>query len=385
MKPPVRWVSLGEYIEPCDERNEDENYGAESVRGLSTLKSVIETAANLNGVSLASYKLLPPKAIAYVPDTSRRGDRISLGMNETENTYLVSSISAVFRVLSEEVLDPAYLYLWFCRPEFDRYARFHSWGSAREAFSFDDMKRVRIPLPDIEVQKRIVAAWRGLRQLKEQNEALADSLDKLCLAQIEALRKAASDEKGAAVSWATLGEYIEPCDERNEDGMFTVDDVRGISIEKRIIPTKADMTNVSLSPYKIVHQKEFCFVTVTSRNGDKISLAENDTGSDCIVSSSYEVFRTHPEVLDPTYLYLWFCRPEFDRYARFHSWGSAREAFSLDEMKRVRIPLPDIEVQRRIAAVYSAAREARRIAAEAGKRSETICPALMRRVAEEAV
>lgn len=382
MKPPVRWVSLDDYIEPYDERNENGAFGEESVRGVTSKGVFDKTKANTDGLDFRKYKIVRAGQIAYNPSRINLG---SISLNQ-DKPYIVSPMYQVFRLkVGITDLDVEFLHLFLHRPEFLRSTLFFAHGSVRDVFSLEEMKRVRIPLPDIEVQKRIVAAWRGLLQLKEQNEALADSLDKLCLAQIEALRKAASDEKGAAVSWATLGEYIEPCDERNEDGMFAVDDVRGISIEKRIIPTKADMTNVSLSPYKIVHQKEFCFVTVTSRNGDKISLAENDTGADCIVSSSYEVFRTHPEVLDPTYLYLWFCRPEFDRYARFHSWGSAREAFSLDEMKRVRIPLPDIEVQRRIAAVYSAAREARRIAVEAGNLGESICPALMRRVAEEAV
>lgn len=127
--------------------------------------------------------------------------------------------------------------------------------------------------------------------------------------------------------WVLLGDYIEQCDERNSSAKYTVKSVKGVSINKILIDTKADMTGVSLLPYKIVRPKEFVFVTITSRNGGKISLAMNNDKNPCIVSSSYEVFRiTNPLVLLPDYLYLWFCRPEFDRYARFNSWGSAREA-----------------------------------------------------------
>ena len=150
-----------------------------------------------------------------------------------------------------------------------------------------------------------------------------------------------------------LGDLIVQCDERNSDGLYTVNDVKGVSINKVIIETKADMTGVSLSPYKLFKHDEFCFVPITSRNGDRITLSINDHNRTYIVSSSYCVFRIKAQdKLLPMFLYLILCRPEFDRYARFNSWGSAREAFSFDDMCRVSIPLPPIEVQQRYVDVY---------------------------------
>ena len=141
--------------------------------------------------------------------------------------------------------------------------------------------------------------------------------------------------------WVRLGDYIIECDERNSNSIYGIDDVRGISIEKKLIFTKADMNGVSLSPYKIMKPNDFCYVTVTSRNGNKISLAMNDTKSTFILSSSYIVFRSKDEnILLPEYLYLLLSRTEFDRYSRFNSWGSARETFDWTEMCRVKIPLP---------------------------------------------
>ena len=111
--------------------------------------------------------------------------------------------------------------------------------------------------------------------------------------------------------------------------MYSVDDVRGISIEKRIIDTKANMDGVSVTNYKLYRTNYFCYVPVTSRNGNKITLALNTYDATYIVSSAYEVFRVKDEVeLLPLYLFLFFLRPEFDRYARYNSWGSAREVFS---------------------------------------------------------
>lgn len=150
-----------------------------------------------------------------------------------------------------------------------------------------------------------------------------------------------------------LGELITECDERNSDNALTLKHVRGISIEKKFIPTKANMEGVSLTPYKIVKNGWFCYVTVTSRNGEKISLALYNEKTPAIVSSSYVVFRSKDEnVLLPEYLYLLFNRSEFDRYSRFNSWGSARETFDWAELCRVEIPLPSIETQRALVAIY---------------------------------
>lgn len=176
--------------------------------------------------------------------------------------------------------------------------------------------------------------------------------------------------------WVRLGNYIELCDERNSEGKYSVEDVRGVSIEKKFIFTKANMDGVSLAPYKLVKPSEFCYVSVTSRNGDKISLAINSSEQTYIVSSSYEVFRCKSELL-PEYLYMLLRRRKFDRYARFNSWGSARETFSWEELCRVQIPLPPLEVQQSIVNLYHCIEEAKSIAREARERLTTLCPALV--------
>ena len=165
---------IGPYIEECNERNLEGKFAEQDVRGIATSKGLIETKANLDGVSLNSYKLVKPKEIAFVPDTSRRGDKMSLGLNDSDKTYIVSSISAVFNVDKENIL-PNFLYLWFCRSEFDRYARFNSWGSAREAFSFEDMKRCKIPIPPIDVQRAIVNIYKCANEAKQ----IAEEADRL--------------------------------------------------------------------------------------------------------------------------------------------------------------------------------------------------------------
>ena len=146
-------VRLGELIIQCDERNSNNVLTLDALKGISTSKEFIESKANMEGVSLTSYKIVAPREFAYVADTSRRGDKIALAFNAEKEKVLISSIYTVFRSKDENVLLPEYLYLLFNRSEFDRYSRFNSWGSARETFDWAELCRVEIPLPSIETQR----------------------------------------------------------------------------------------------------------------------------------------------------------------------------------------------------------------------------------------
>ena len=370
----VKWVKLGDYIEQCDERNSEGKYALDDVRGISTDKKFIATKANMDGVSLTSYKVVNPQEFAYVADTSRRGDKIALALNTAESSVLISSIYTTFRSKDIDILLPDYLFLILSRSEFDRYSRFNSWGSARETFDWSEFCRTEIPLPSIEVQQELVDTYIGLKALAEQNEALIEPLSKACEAFIVDCKTKYPEVE--------LGEYIEPCDERNSENKYTLDDVRGISTDKKFIPTKANMDGVPLTSYKVVNGDEFVYVADTSRRGDKIALALNSTDRPILVSSIYTVFRSK-DIIDllSGYLYLILSRSEFDRYSRFNSWGSARETFDWSELCRVKIPLPPINIQRSIVNLYNCLEEAKKIASEAREKLKTLCPALVQRAA----
>lgn len=370
----TKWVRLGDYIEQCDERNVEGRYALENVRGISTDKVFIPTKANMDGVSLNSYKVVNTGCFAYVADTSRRGDKIALALNLTLNPYLISSIYTTFRTRNNNDLLPEYLFLLLSRSEFDRYARFNSWGSARETFDWSELYRVEIPLPSIEMQRELVDTYNGLKSLAEQNEALIPRLSAVCQAYIVDCR--------AKYPSVPLGKYIEQLDKRNSYGALTIADVQGISTDKCFILTKANMDGVSVLSYKIVAPSEFVYVADTSRRGDKMALALNSSDKDILVSSIYTVFRSiDKSILLPEYLFLLFNRPEFDRYTRFNSWGSARETFDWNEMCRVQIPLPPIDVQQAIVDVYHCMERAKQIATTAREKLKTLCPALVQRAA----
>ena len=150
--------------------------------------------------------------------------------------------------------------------------------------------------------------------------------------------------------YRVLGDYIKMVDNRNKD--LSITNLLGVSIEKRFIPSIANIVGTDLSNYKIVKTGQFAYGPVTSRNGEKISIAYLD-GEDCIISSSYTVFEVvKKDELDSEYLMLWFSRPEFDRYARYKSHGSVREIFDWNELCSVELPVPSIEEQRNIVKAY---------------------------------
>ncbi|MBE6778188.1 MAG: restriction endonuclease subunit S [Ruminococcaceae bacterium] len=360
---------LGTLIELCDVRNYDGIYTRDDIRGISTGKEFIDTKANMDGVSLTSYKVVGSQEFAYVADTSRRGDKIAIAFNTGAKPVLISSIYTVFRVADKGKLLSDYLFMFFNRPEFDRYARFNSWGSARETFDWDTMCDIDIELPDLPTQQKYVDIYNAMVANQQSYEHGLEDLKLVCDAYVEDLRRRAPCER--------IGAYLVESDQRNTTGL-PVEAVRGIATSKELIPTKANMDGVSLDNYKVVNPGQIAYVADTSRRGDKISLGFNDTQEQFLVSSISTVFGTKKEKLLPEYLMLFFTRAEFDRYARFNSWGSARETFDWSEMCDVEIPIPDISTQKAIAQMYTVYVTRTKINERLKAQIKDICPILIR-------
>ena len=367
---------LGELIKLSTDSNVAATYMLSDVRGISIQKKFIETKANMDGVPLSSYLLVKPLSFAYVTVTSRNGSKISLAFNDTCDTYIVSSTYVVFDVGRTDLLDADFLFMYFNRPEFDRYARFNSWGSARETFNWEDMCDLEIDLPPLSIQQKYVAIYKAMVANQQSYERGLEDLGLICDGYIENMR--------SHTVYAKLGKYIELVETTNQNLTYGMDDVRGVSIDKKFIATKADMTGVSLSPYYVIQPNDFAYVTVTSRNGEKISIALNDSDDTYICSSSYIVFRCRDsQMLFPQYLMLFFARSEFNRYARYNSWGSAREIFDWDAMCDVQIPIPSIEIQKAIAEIYAVYIRRKRINEQMKARIRDICPILIKGSLEE--
>lgn len=372
-------TKLGKYIVPLDSRNTDNLYNEDAVVGLSTQKMMISTKADLTGVNLTSYKLMPPGSFAYVPDTSRRGNKMSLAFNSTNNTYLVSSISIVFIVNKPDELISDYLFMYFNRPEFDRYSRFNSWGSARETFSWDDMCDIDIELPPVPIQQKYVDVYNSMVANQQCYERGLEDLKLVCDAYIEDLRRRIPCKK--------IGPFISELNNRVSDSKknYSIDDIAGISsIDKHFMKTKANTKGLSISSYKIVPPNAISFNPNTARMGDRIPIALNDTNSDYLVSAIYPVFEVDQSVLIPEYLMMWFKRTEFDRYARYNSWGSARETFNFTDMQEIQIPIPNVETQQAIVDIYNSYIMRKDIYEKLKAQIKDLCPILIKGSLEEA-
>ncbi len=363
---------LGDYIQLVDVRNRDNSIGADRLLGININKQFMPSVANVSGTDLSRYKVISKGLFACNVMHVGRDERIPISYYTDKNPAIISPAYLMFEIHNDELL-PEFLMMNFLRPEFDRYAGYICDSSIRGGLEWERFCDIRIPIPDIEVQKKYVAVYKALQKNQQCYERGLDDLQLICDSYIENLIKTEEPK--------LLGDYIRQSDERNRDLSVTL--LRGISTSKKLIESKANTTGVNFSNYKIVDTGQFVYTPDTSRRGDKIALAMNNDET-CIISSIYTVFEViDKEKLLPEFLFLWFRRLEFDRYARFHSWGSARETFDWDDMCNVKLPIPDIEVQKSIVIIYHVLETRKRLNNELKKKLNELCPILMKGVIEE--
>lgn len=336
-------IRLGDYIKRSTANNHDLKYGNELIEGVTSKGVFDKPKGDPMGVDLKPYKIVYNGAFVYNPT------RLNLGSiaYRTEGMCIVSHLYMIFYLTDEgkEIIDPKYLFMYFRRDEFYREVTFRNFGSQRPEFNFNDMSDIEMPLPDISIQRKYVSVYEAMLANQQSYESGLEDLKLTCDACIDRLC--------LELPAHPIGKYISQSDERNTIGL-QLNAVRGLAVSKEMIPTKANMDGVSLISYKTVPPGAIAYVSDTSRRGDKMSLGFNKTDETFLVSSISTVFLTDKETLLPEYLMLFFSRSEFDRYARYHSWGSARETFDWDEMCDVKIPIPDIKVQEAVVETYNA-------------------------------
>ncbi len=354
---------LGEVISLCEERNTEGIYTLEDLKGISIKKVFIETKADMQDVSLSPYFLVRPDSFVYVPVTSRNGEKITLAHNTSNQTYIVSSSYIVFRVIRPDILLSDYLFMFFNRPEFDRYSRFNSWGSARETFSWEDFCDIEITLPSIKTQQKFVNVYFSLQKNLEAYQSSLDDLKMAYEGYIENLRRTIKPER--------IGKYIHK-EDKNTDNK--IDRVLGIGKEGFILPQKDP--NESLRNYNIMRKGDICYAPPLYNILTGALHCYSDS-IPAVCSPIYEVFTCDEDKLIPEYLTLWLKRKEFIRYAEFFAQG-VRQTFDYSLMEDIQIPIPDINIQKAITQVYSVYNERKAIAARLKEQLNTICPILIR-------
>ena len=358
----VKTYKLGEFIVPYDCRNKD--LSVSLFQGITTNKVFSDPKQVADDIS--STKIVRNGQFAYNRATTRNGEKISIAYREGDDCA-VSAAYQVFYIKSNAPLLPKYLYMFFNRKEFDRYVRCNSWGSAHEFFTFEDMCNVEIKLPDLPTQQKYVDIYESMVANQIAYEQGLDDLKLVCDGFIEDIRKKLPCE--------SIDPYINESFTKNDEKKYGIEHIRGISIKKEFIETKADTNDLSTANYKIVKNGQFAFNPNTARMGDKFSIAYNNTGKDILVSAIYPVFEINDK---KKLLSEYLMRSEFDRYVRFNSWGSAREVFNYDDIKQVKIPIPEYDIQKAIVNIYSVYNERKRINEQLKNQIKDICPILIK-------
>lgn len=368
----LRKIKLGELIQISDEKNIELKYSLKDVKGISIKKEFIETKADMQGVSLKPYLIVKPDYFAYVTVTSRNGEKITLAHNDTQNTYIVSSSYIVFKVKRPDLIISDYLFIYFNRPEFDRFSRYNSWGSARETFSWEDMCDIDMDLPDIQTQQKYVDVYFSMLANQKAYERGLEDLKLVCDGYVEDLRR--------NVAYEEIGKYIELKKDKNKDDRIS--EVYGVSNTLKFITASSSVDTDKLTNYKIVNYEDIAYVPTTHMKIWAVAISNRE--KPFVVSPIYEVFGVKDKnKLCPEYLFLWLCRKETIRYAFYNSWGSARENFVYDDLCTIKMPIPDISIQNSIVNIYKCYIERKEINEKLKQQIKDICPILIKGSIEE--
>ena len=335
--------------------------------GINKDKCLMPTAANMEGVDTSKYKVISYNMFVFSGMQTGRDVCIRIGLYEEDTPALVSPAYTTFKIESSSIL-PEYFFIFFNRLESDRYGWFISDSSVRANLDWPRFLDINIPLPSLSEQRKVVNAWKALREIKEQNESKAKPLMQVCQSYIQELK-----HKYDSVE---IGEFIEECNERNVENTYGESFLRGVTSDGIFDHSKAKTQGLSFGNYKIVSKENFAY-NPSRINIGSIAVSEEQK---CIISPMYIVFKVVKKSLLPDFLSLWFRRKEFQRSTLFYASGSVRDTFGFQEMKNVKIPLPPISVQQAIVNIYNCANEAKCIAEEADRMSREICPALIQHI-----
>ena len=365
---------LGELIELVIETNSELKYKADDVRGMTITKEIIHTKANVKDTDLSKFLVVHPYEFIFNPRT--HGKKIGFGYNNSEDTFLISWNNIAFRVSpkTKDIVLAEYLFLHFNRSEWDREACFRSWGSSTEVFSWDALCEMEVDLPPIDIQRKYVAVYNAMLANQQSYERGLEDLKLTCETLIDDYK-----HKAPKIS---VGDILHEVDNRNADNSIT--DVQGINITKQFMPSVANTTGVDLSKYKVVQKGQFAFSGMQTGRDECIRIALFHEDTPIIISPAYSVFEMKREDILAEYVMMWFSRKEVDRLGWFMSDASIRTNLDMERFHEIRIPVPDLEVQKSIVEIYQVYNSRKEINEKLKTQIKDLCPILIKGSIEEA-
>lgn len=369
INPPL--IRLGDYIKRSTQNNRDLKYGIELIEGVTNEGIFASPKGNPMDVNLKPYKIVDNGAFVYNPS------RLNLGSiaYRTDGLCIVSHLYIVFYLndKGKKKIDPEWLFMYFRREEFYREVTFRNFGSQRPEFNFNDMSDIMIPLPEITVQRKYVAVYKSMVANQQSYERGLEDLKLVCDGYIESL----SDD-----DYKAIGSFIERNQNRNQEKIFDKAQVKGFNNEGVFIKPMR-LFSGDISTFKVIKKYDFVYNPRINSTIKKLSVALNE-GNDLIVSPAYESFYIrNTNELDPYYLYMLLQREIFAKKVLFNSFGSSTLVFGFDNLGEVKIPVPDIKVQKAIAEIFTVYTTRKQINEQLKAQIKNICPILIRGSLEE--
>ena len=341
---------LGQYIEMVSRTNSDLKYGIEDVRGCSNTKQMMQTRANLIGRTYEKFIVLKPREFVFNRRTTRNGEKIGMAYNNSDREYIFTNDYVAFRVKREylDKLLPDYLYLFFCRDEFDRYARYKSTGSATEFFNWEDMCAVPFEIPPMDFQQLVVNTYKVLNERIEIKRKINDNL----AATIQTIFLSCK-QSDTFKTYLPLNELVKTVNFRNKDNVYGIDDLMGVSLTKEFIKSPANTISLDVSNYKIVKPFQLACNLMHVGRDKKVAVGMLTDADNVIISPAFTVFEIiNNNVILPEVLVSWFSQSFFDNEVSYLASEGIRDGIKWDTFAQIPIFIPEFEIQTKIQNIY---------------------------------
>ena len=369
-------VRLGDYLKLYRECCGIADLTCWDVSGVNKDKEFFEPAKQV-GEDTSNYKIVPPDYFACNLMHIGRDVVLPIALNRTSKNKYVSPAYTVFCLVNEDLILKDYLFMYLNSSEKDRFFWFHCDGSVRDGMDWNVFCDMEIEVPTIEVQQKYVDIYQGMVNNQKAYERGLEDLKLVCDGYFDVAKKQYT---------VSLGELIEKVDVRNSSNLYSAKDVRGITNKKEFSETKADISTVDLSKFKVVKPRQFAYNSRTDGR-EMLVLALNREDYPIIVTFNYNVFSIRQEkidMIDLDYLYAFFKRSEFDRRVRFNSWGSSQELLSWDILCNIHVPVPTIKKQEAVAEIINLYFKRKAINERLKAQIKDICPILIKGSIDEA-
>ena len=368
---------LGRFIEKLDNKNSDLRYGVEYAVGVSNENELMPTKADLNGRNLAKFSIIYPGDFVYNHRTSRHGDKFCIAYNTTQENLICTEDYTIFRIKDDckNKLLNEYLYMFFHRPEMDRFVMYSSWGSSTEFFNWDDVCDIDIELPDLPTQQKYVDIYNAMVANQKSYERGLEDLKKACDIYYD---------KNKNYNLVYISELINVSNKKNQDSVYGLESLRGISDKCRFTKTTATVEEKDIVKYLIVNHRDFAVNFMCLGNWGRFYLAYNDSGETYVVSPACSALTIKDNAeLNPYYFLYILQRDEFQRKCVFIGDGNTRGGINSNDFGEIKIPLLEYSKQSIIAEMFQAYEARKDLNERLKAQIKEICPILIKGSLEE--